>query len=271
MVFREVINPDISWKESINELKQGILLDPLNANYIINLCGTYRHLHQYDSVIENSRRGLSLVPDFKNFNDQIFSAYVNKTGDLRTALNESGLNDEDVQYDVYYYPRQYDKLIEFINNEYTLVSDQSFYRTKIYELAFIYYLNDFTSQSNIHADSAITFLKDKIKEIPDDDRLYITLGKCFAFNGNDKDALASGMKAVDLLPIKLDAYQGPIREQGLMEIYILTGNYDLALDKIEYLLSIPSWLSIGVLMIDPIFDDLRDLPRFQGIINVAQK
>jgi hypothetical protein len=57
----------------------------------------------------------------------------------------------------------------------------------------------------------------------------------------------------------------------LMDIYILTGNYDLAMDKMEYLLSIPSYLSTGQLMIDPVFDSLRTLPRFQKIIDSARK
>jgi hypothetical protein len=43
----------------------------------------------------------------------------------------------------------------------------------------------------------------------------------------------------------------------------------MALDKIESLLSVPSWLSVGKLMIDPVFDNLRGLPRFQKIINSA--
>jgi hypothetical protein len=56
-----------------------------------------------------------------------------------------------------------------------------------------------------------------------------------------------------------------------MEIYIFTGNYDLALDKIEYLISIPSKLSVGILMVDPVFDNLRSLPRFQKITENARK
>jgi len=258
-------------EESITELKQGILLDPFNANYIDNLSQTYHLLHQYDNMIENSRQGLSLVPDYKGFNNQIFIASLNKTGNMRTALYESGLKDEDVQYDVYYYTRKYDKLIDFINKEITCISNQGDYRPKTYELAFIYYLSGNSSQCKIYSDSAITFLKNKMKKIPDDERLYSTLGKCYALSGNVKEALTSGMKAVDLLPIKKDAFRGPGKEHDLMEIYIITGNYELALDKIEFLLSIPSWLSIGNLTINPLYDDLHNLPRFQKIIKVAQK
>ena len=37
-------------------------------------------------------------------------------------------------------------------------------------------------------------------------------------------------KKTTLKPIKLDAWQGVIKEQDLMEIYIFTGKYDMALD-----------------------------------------
>jgi tetratricopeptide (TPR) repeat protein len=136
----------------------------------------------------------------------------------------------------------------------------------MYRIAKIYHLSGNKTLCKIYADSAITYLNEKLKEIPDDDRIYSTLGKCFAFSGNFKEAIACGEKAVDLKPLKLDTYQHTIKEQELMEIYLFTGKYDLALDKIELLLSVPSWLSIGDLIIDPIFDNLRSLPRFRKII-----
>jgi TolB-like protein len=257
-------------EESVSELKKGIQLDPFNANYIDNLIQTYDLLHQYDNQIEYARQGLSLIPDYISFNYHILGGYLKKNGDMKTALKESGLEETDIQYEVYYYTRQYDKLIESISTDNSIQTDQMTYHPKTYELAFIYYLNSNKSLCKIYADSAITHLKGKINENPNDDRFYATLGKCYAFSGIVKEAITCGQKAVDLKPIKLDAYQGVGKEQDLMEIYIFTGNYDLALDKIEYLLSIPSWLSTGKLMIDPVFDNLRSLPRFQKIIDSAK-
>jgi tetratricopeptide (TPR) repeat protein len=274
------------WELAINELKRAIQLDPFHASYIENLLGTYQLLHQYDNQIECAKQGLSLIPDYKRFNFLIFSAYLKKNGDLKVAQKESGLKEEDVwygnffypqekkevvQHGIYYYTRQYTKLIELISKDTVIETNQVLYHPKTYELALICYLNGNLSLSKIYADSAITHLKGKIKEISNDDRFYSTLGKCYAFTGNNKEAIACGQKAVDLKPIKLDAYQGAAKEQDLMEIYIFTGNYDLALDKIEYLLSIPSWLSIGDLLIDPIFDNLRKLPRFQKILTTEYK
>jgi len=257
-------------EESISQAKQAIQFDPFNAGYIDQLNQTYQLMHQYDNQIKCCREGLSLIPDYKTFNYALFEAYLNKTGDLEAASQESGLKDEDVQYQIYYYNRQYDKLIEFISKDTSIFTDHFTYHPKTFEFALIYYLSSNTSLIKIFAYSTIKHLREKIKEDPNDERFYATLGKCYAFNGNIKEAIDCGQKAVDLKPIKLDAFQGIAKEQDLMEIYIFTGNYDLALDKIEFLLSVPSYLSVGKLMIDPVFDNLRSLPRFQNIINSAK-
>jgi len=267
-------------EESISELKKGIQLDPFNAGYIDNLLFTYQLLHQYDNQIKWARQGLSLIPDYKDFNRHIFGAYLDNTGELEISLKESKLKEEDIgygtyyytqpkevnQYGIYYLTRQYDKLIEFMSKDTLTETEQTTYHPKTYELALIYYLNGNSSLSIIYADSAIIRLKREIYENPNDERLFATIGKCYAFSGNYKEAMACGKKAVDLKPIKLDAYQGVAKEQDLMEIYIFTGKYNDALVKIEFLLSVPSWLSVGKLMTDPIFDNLRNLPRFQKII-----
>jgi serine/threonine-protein kinase len=50
------------------------------------------------------------------------------------------------------------------------------------------------------------------------------------------------------------------------ESYLLIGEYDAALDQIEYWLSRPSYLSVGLLRVDPIWDPIRDDPRFQALL-----
>jgi hypothetical protein len=51
----------------------------------------------------------------------------------------------------------------------------------------------------------------------------------------------------------------------------LTGKYDLAMDKIEFLLTIPGDISIPFLKINPMYDKLRPLPRFQKILATEYK
>jgi TolB-like protein len=259
------------WLESIKEAKLGIRLDPYNAQSITDLASTYQLLRQYDNQIEYARQGLSLIPDYKNFNRHIFNAYLHKNMDVKVALKESGLGEEDFQYEINFYTRQYEKLIEFIKKDTVQYSTQFIYEPKTFRIVLIQYLKGNKNLCKIYADSAIKELKEKIMEFPDDDRYYATLGKCYAFIGNYMEAINNGKKAVELKPMKLDAYQGVIKEQDLMEIYIFTGNFDLAMDKMEDLLSIPSNLHKGDLSINPIYGCLRDLPRFQKILKTDYK
>lgn len=123
-----------------------------------------------------------------------------------------------------------------------------------------------TALSGQYADSALPELKEKIKEFPEDDRYYAALGYAYAYKGMTRKAIENAQKAIKLKPIKMDAWQGYVKENDLARIYIITGNFELAMDKIEFLLSIPGELSVPLLKIDPAYDRLESLPRFQKIL-----
>jgi len=78
--------------------------------------------------------------------------------------------------------------------------------------------------------------------------------------------MRAGERAVELMPISKDLLDGTDRVIELAKIYSRVGEADKALDLIEELLSIPSFLSVGLLRLDPVWDPLRDHPRFQALL-----
>jgi len=48
--------------------------------------------------------------------------------------------------------------------------------------------------------------------------------------------------------------------------YVRVGEYDAAIEQLEHLLSIPSEVSSHLLRLDPIYDPLRDHPRFEALL-----
>lgn len=92
------------------------------------------------------------------------------------------------------------------------------------------------------------------------------LALAYAGLGQKELAIRTARKGVQLLPVSEDAIIGPELRGLLAEVYVKTGEYDAALDELEFLLSIPSWLSVPVLRLDPIWEPLRDHPRFRRLL-----
>ncbi|MGB2862936.1 MAG: hypothetical protein WBC05_06390 [Sedimentisphaerales bacterium] len=73
--------------------------------------------------------------------------------------------------------------------------------------------------------------------------------------------------AVELLPVTKEAWKGLYRIEDLARIYVMVGEHDLGINKLEKLLSIPSELSIPLLQLDPAWDPLRNHPRFKRLVD----
>jgi tetratricopeptide (TPR) repeat protein len=258
------------WEGSLMEHQKAILLDPLNVSGYIEAAHTCRMMRRYPEAMEFFNKSLLLDQNPENLCGRIGTILLWK-GDLEEdmkfeEITKFGYNNY-LGFNYYYYSRQYDKLITIADK----IEDQFNYFPKALSLARAYYLNENISLSKKYADSAIAELTLKIKESPEDDRYYAALGYAYAFKGDNKKAIENAQKAVKLKPLKLDAWQGYDKELDLTRIYVLTGEYDLAMDKIEYLLTIPGDLSVPVLKIDPLYDKLHDLPRFQKILRTEYK
>ncbi|MDH3814754.1 MAG: hypothetical protein OEV48_09715, partial [Acidobacteriota bacterium] len=72
--------------------------------------------------------------------------------------------------------------------------------------------------------------------------------------------------ACDLLPRSKDGFYYLPYVIDLAHIYTILGDNDAALERLEYLLSNPSYLSAPFLRMDPRWDPLDDDPRFQALL-----
>ena len=95
---------------------------------------------------------------------------------------------------------------------------------------------------------------------------YTALGFVYAYLGRKEEAIRAGERAVELLPISKDAYMGTRYVHRLAEIYTIVGEYEAAIDQLEILISVPSRISVHALRLDPMWDPLRDNPRFKHLL-----
>jgi Flp pilus assembly protein TadD len=124
-----------------------------------------------------------------------------------------------------------------------------------------------------HADKARITLEALVREHPEDSRYRGYLGGAYAYLGRKDDAVREGNQAVNLSPISKDAMAGPVYVVNLADILIIVGEYDKAIERLEYLMSIPAGqdLSLNWLQFSPAYDSLRDNPRFQRLIEKYSK
>ncbi len=115
-------------------------------------------------------------------------------------------------------------------------------------------------------DSTRSMLETRIQERPDDERYRSALGIAYAGLGRKEDAIREGELAVELLPMSKEAWRGAHRVEDLARIYAMVGEYDAAIDRLESLLAVPSITAVPMLRIDPLWDPLRDNPRFQALL-----
>jgi serine/threonine-protein kinase len=134
-------------------------------------------------------------------------------------------------------------------------------------LAQTYDLHGDKAHARVYADSARLAFEDRLRALPDDPQNNVFHGLALAYLGRKAEAIAAGEKAVALLPISSDAYNGPYFQHQLVRIYLLVGEPEKALDRLEPLLAMPYYLSPGWLRIDPTFDSIRENPRFQRLVN----
>jgi TolB-like protein/Flp pilus assembly protein TadD len=104
----------------------------------------------------------------------------------------------------------------------------------------------------------------------DDAKATTVLGLVHAALGEKENAIREGEQAAAMLPVSLDAYDGPIIATNLAVIYAQAGEKDLAMSQLEELRGLPTGPTPGMLGIEPEWDPLRGDPRFEKLVSSSE-
>lgn len=253
--------------------------DPRNSLFQLELGETYMLLRNYMDAERCFNQYLLLGGNFDNSivnNIYLYLLWEHGNVKSRQALMEIKTPQGNrykpelthLQVRIEMIDRKYDDALNALSTENSNALDHQF----IYKPRSLYYAEIYHEQNKIdlaraYYDSARIHLEAQIAFNPEDERYYSTLGIIYAGLGRKKEAIERGLTAISLMPLEKDFYRAIFRLEDLARIYTMVGEYDLALEQIGQLLSIPSLMSINLLKNDPVWEPLWELPEFKKLIN----
>jgi serine/threonine protein kinase/tetratricopeptide (TPR) repeat protein len=260
------------WLESIKNLEEAFKLNPRDAILAVTLASSYNQMRDFKKADAWSEQATRLDPHnqyvkfWKVTNLVAWSGRTENAWPIVETLPE-GWAKAYWQLDLLRIDRSYERAL---NTAASLPQErwevQWIYEHRYLEFARIYWLQKNQHLSRIYADSARIVLEGETGQRPDVARLRSALGFAYAFLGRKEAAIREGKRAVELFPVSHDAVEGPEYVQYLALIYTIVGEYDLAIEKLEYLMSIPSHLSVARLRVDPVWDALRGHRGFRNLL-----
>jgi tetratricopeptide (TPR) repeat protein len=260
------------WEEALEHLRRAQALDPRSLVVARRLGYTYLRLRRYPESIAVSDRALALDSSNVEFLENKVMAHLGQ-GDLEGARQviQGATGTIPPTTIASYFANYYDL-------HWVLPADLQALLRRLTPSAFedraswaivqaqAHHARGDLARARIYADSARVGFEERLRGAPDDAQSTILRALALAYLGRKAEAVSAGEKAVALMPISADAYTGPYIQHQLVRVYLLVGEPEKALDRLEPLLRVPYYLSPGWLRIDPEFDPLRKNPRFQRLV-----
>src|SRR5437016_3049223 len=270
------------WTESTANLEKAASLNPKDSWPLQNLADNYQMLRNFDAANKTIDRGLKVDPGGVGLWEMKSKLAIAEKGDLSVsekafqAVKSMPMNNEQKlrlagsRANVFLLERKYKEGLR----EAESLPDDVLHAAFEQHLSDKYYLIGFARKAlQDEAGARAAFLKAKeildlqLKQSPDSPDMHIQLAKVLAYLGEKDAALAEARRATELLPESKDAFGGPEIAAGVAEVHAILGDNGRAIEILDGLLNRPSAVTVQGLKVNPIWDPLRNDPRFQALID----
>jgi len=270
------------WDEAIAEARRAIELDPRNTTAYEVLAATYGNLRRFPEALATADRVLALEPT----NARVLGGKASvfwETGDLeaveRLLANPDteplveGSSNVPVRGVQALFQRRYAAAIEILSSA---VAAQTKRGEPSDDEKLLLGLSQQRAGDVAAAratyQEAVQDIQRELEKVAPSSYVaasrYSRLGVAYAGLGEADSAIAEGQKAMAIHPTSKDALEGPAVEENMARIYALLGDADHAIPILERLLRIPAFaITPALLRLDPVWDQIRDDPRFQELVS----
>ncbi|PYK10891.1 MAG: hypothetical protein DME61_02295, partial [Verrucomicrobia bacterium] len=270
------------WEESTRSLERAIELDPRNVNTLYQIGLTYGGFRRYAEQKSKFDRILTIEPD--NLGAKAERAFVDvnwkaDTGPLHHLIDEiratnpaamPKIADSNARLVCALAERDVAAAQEALiaSDEIPLGSDPVHFTRSFVEGIIARMTND-EHQAHLAFTAARAEQEKTVQAQPDYGPAWCVLGVIDAGLGRKEEALREGRRAVELLPVGKDPFNGMLMIKYLAMIAAWVGEKGLACEQIITVVRSPTGglhLSYGELKLMPFWDPLRGEPCFEKIV-----
>jgi len=262
------------WEEALKTFRSAFELSPRDANLIVHAGWALSTMRRYPEALVAFDHSINLAPDtmwpylYKTINDWGWHGKPGETRSILEALpnTTSGWERWSWYWQEMYEGRYSEALGHIESTTEGWIRIKMFARPNALLAAYAYEKLGDSEAAAAAYEIARELLETEVAASLEDPRLHSSLGIVHAVQGRHEDAVREGMLACDLLPRSKDGFYYLPYVIDLAHIYTILGDNEAALERLEYLLSNPSYLSSPFLRMDPRWNPLRDDPRFQALL-----
>jgi len=260
-------------EQALTHLKRAFEINPRDSCLAMEVGNTLIAMRKYHEAESHYEQAILSAPDEDHpyyLKARLYLVWKGSTQEARDVLERASKYINlakaprivDLGFGLDVLDRKFEDALACLPLESPSIDELSFFDALLY--AQIYRYKDEIELAKSYYDKARIILEPKVKEHPNNlPGLHMSLGIAYAGLGRKKDAIQRGKTGLELLRNRNSA-------RDMAHIYIMVEEFDSAINEIEYLLSVPEALSIPLLKIDPLWDPLRDHPRFQKLLESEQ-
>jgi tetratricopeptide (TPR) repeat protein len=263
------------WKKATSNFERAVNLDPRNFQLLQQLALTYQLQRLYRDQLQALDRALTIVPE--DLSTLILRAWVpaDWRADLRpfqaflaeyTAKDPSAAGElEDINYALCERtPEAISRTLAAYPAEGNVYNGIKIPRA--YWEGVVARWRGEKEKASVAFAEARRQVEEVAQKQPDFPAALSLLGLIDAGLERKDDAIREARRACDLLPMTADAVDGVAYAANLAQAYTWTGEKDLAIDQLENVERVPNLLSYGYLKLQPLWDPLRGVPRFEKLV-----
>jgi TolB-like protein/Flp pilus assembly protein TadD len=292
MALGRVARREGHWDESVAYFERALALDPRNVEWLLDLAETYGLVRQFSAALKLYDRVLDISPndpDVMAVKASIYQAQGNLQGAGKLLSEIDAQPPADLAFEKKIIQLRFERncgeavrLLQARLAQFHYDSDDRQRAVDQTELAFVQRVAGDWTGAKVTAEQS----RDILEPLYGDEshmprgraELARVLSQAYAVMGDKDSALKTAAQAVTLLPRANDPKLGPGFEENLALIQTMFGENDQAISTLAQLLQTsynsplygPSAITAAHLRLDPIWDPIRNDPRFGKILEESE-